>query len=145
MPGKPNSTPEDLRASFTMQVMLQHSHGFWRVVISWFLEKVLLDVLEIRLWHRKASTVQFSGHMCPCNGRCHKNPWINECLMAHTAPDEWVPGSLPGRMSLYIQKYIHSCFLHSFHCQLRSRPWSCKWRQPGKSRHRKQTPVLESW
>lgn len=125
------------QVSPTVQVMHRHRHSFWHVVIQWFQEKLFLDVPQRGLWCRKADTVQFPGHTCACNGRWHNHPWINKCLMAHSAPNEGISGSLPGRTSLHTLKYIHCCSLHTCHCQLRSRAWSCKWKQPGKRQCRK--------
>lgn len=88
---------------------------------------------EPTMWKR----VQFSWHWCACSGRCHKHPWINKGFTAHTIPDEWVPAFVPGRTYLHTQKHIQNYFLYSFHCQRRSRAWSCKWKQPGKKQHRK--------
>lgn len=105
----------------------------WFLTCSYFMvpKEANFGCPQMWLWCRKAATVQFSGHMWEVlsshvvHSRCHKHPWINKYLMAHAAPDDWVPGSLPGRTSLHTQKYIHSCFLHSFHCRLRSGAWSC--------------------
>lgn len=109
-----------LEAKFSSRISACVSHCVedtlaqpWVLACSYFMvfqDKHVLDVPETSLWCRKADRIQVSGHMRACNGRYHKHPWINKCFTALTIPDEWVPGSVPGK-KIFAYTEVHSQLL----------------------------------